>query len=276
MWLLAHFTEDNDRAELFEEQFQRVQSAYETLAPDPALAAQLDGYQRLVRLRALWRHGARLDESDSDFDVRDYRPQTHKLVQDAVSKVRLRDDLPVYRIDGEYVRRVGESSGSPEEKAAEVEAAIEFEIRDRGEHDPVARTLLERLERIRQRKQEADENMLSLLDEMLHIAGDYAREQEESTRLGLSGRAQAILAIARGCAPEGFSDERLVELTRAVDAVIERVANMPGALERDDVLRDIRRETILLLTSDDETRPVARTTFVDDVLAAAVARGGAT
>jgi hypothetical protein len=189
--------------------------------------------------------------------------------------IRLRDDLPVYRIDGEYVKRVDGSPGSPEEKAAEVEAAIEFEIRERGEHDPVSRSLSERLERLKERKLEADMDMLTLLDELLGLAGEYAHDQDESARLGLSERAQSILAIARGCAPEGFSDERLIELTRAVDDVIERLARTPEAFERDDVLRDIRRDTILLLAANTETQSVARTTFVDDVLAAAVARAGA-
>lgn len=48
------------------------------------------------------------------------------------------------------LRRAGqERAGSPEEKAAEVEAAVEFEASERGEDDPVAKSLLERLERLR-------------------------------------------------------------------------------------------------------------------------------
>ncbi|MGH3114746.1 MAG: type I restriction enzyme subunit R domain-containing protein, partial [Gaiellaceae bacterium] len=82
MWLLRRFIEDKEAAELFEERFQRVQSAFETLAPDPFLAPHLEEYRRLARLRALWRRGARLDQRDSDFDVREYRPQTYALVQD--------------------------------------------------------------------------------------------------------------------------------------------------------------------------------------------------
>jgi type I restriction enzyme R subunit len=37
MWLLARFMNDKEAAELFEERFKAVQSAYETLAPDPSL-----------------------------------------------------------------------------------------------------------------------------------------------------------------------------------------------------------------------------------------------
>ena len=73
-----------------------------------------------------------------------------------------------------------------------VEAAIEFEIRERGEGDPVARTLAERLERVRKRKQEADADMLSLLDEYLALAGSWAAEKEAHEALG-SVRAGAGL-----------------------------------------------------------------------------------
>lgn len=50
------------------------------------------------------------------------------------------DDLPVYRIDGEYVRRLDDAPGSREEKAAEIEAALEYEIKvGGGEKNPVKR-----------------------------------------------------------------------------------------------------------------------------------------
>ncbi len=90
IWLLRRFMRDNEAADLFEERFQRVQSAFETLAPDPFLAPHVDEYRRLVRTRSLWRRGARLDQQDSDFDVREYRPQTYALVHESVEVARLR------------------------------------------------------------------------------------------------------------------------------------------------------------------------------------------
>jgi type I restriction enzyme, R subunit len=70
---------------------------------------------------APWRHGARLDSGDGDFDVSEYRPRTYALVREAVAVERLRDDLPTYRIDGSDLKRLDEEPGSPDEKAAEVE-----------------------------------------------------------------------------------------------------------------------------------------------------------
>jgi hypothetical protein len=273
MWLLRRFTDDKDAADLFDQRFQAAQSTFEALAPDPGLLPYLDGYRRLVRIRAIWRRGARLDEHDGDFDVHEYRAQTWALVREAVGIERLRDDLPMYRIDGNYLRRIEEAPGSPEEKAAEIEAALEYEIKaGGGSKDPVTRSLAERLERIRQRKAEADIDMLALLEELVREVVSEKRVQES---LQLSERAQGFLALGRAHAP-GAAEETLVQLARDVEAVVERNATFAGWAERDDVLRDIRRETIKLLLRADATKHLVATAYVDEVLQTATARSGGT
>jgi type I restriction enzyme R subunit len=269
MWLLRRLMTDAEAAELFEERFQAAQSVFETLAPDPVLLPYLDDYRRLLRVRALWRRGARLDGADSDFDVHEYRPQTRALVHEAVAVERLRTDLPVYRIDGDYLSRLEEMPGSPEEKAAEVEAALEFEIRVRGgEADPVARSLAERLERIRQRKEDADAEMLSLLED---LAGEFAAEVAVNEALGLSERAQGFLALARA-QDDGLDEEDAVALARRLDEAVAAHATVPDWAERDDVRRDIRAEAIRALLADEKTRPLVTPTFLDELMTVATAR----
>jgi type I restriction enzyme, R subunit len=225
----------------------------------------------VVRIRAIWRRGARLDQRDSDFDVEEYRSQTWALVREAVSIERLRDDLPIYRIDGEYVKRLEDAPGSPEEKAAEIETALEYEIKvGGGEKNPVTRSLAERLERIRRRKAEADEDMLSLLEGLVQ---DVVTEFEARQALGLSERAQGFLALARTDAAT-LDEEKLIDLARGVDEIVEKNASFPEWAERDDVLRDIRKDTIKLLLSDEGTKPLVSTGFIDEVLQVATAREG--
>jgi hypothetical protein len=228
----------------------------------------------LVRLRALWRRGARLDQRDGDFDIREYRPHTHALVQDAVSVERLRCDLPVYRIDGQYLRRLQEAPGSPEEKAAEIEAAVEYEIRARGgDADPVARSLAERLERIRRQKEEADADMLSLLADLV---GDWAAEKEAHEALGLSERAQGFLSLTRAQAPAGLCEDALVALARRLDEAVAKHATVPDWAERDDVRRDIRGEAMRTLLADEQTRPLVTPAFLDELMTVATVRERAT
>lgn len=272
MWLVHRFNEDEDAASLFEERFRLAQSAYEALAPDPLLAGSIADFSRLVKMRALWRHGARLDNEDG-FDVDEYRAHTRALVQDAVSLERLRREAPVYRIDGNFVRNLEERGGTPEERIAAVESAIEFEVRERGESDPIARSLAERLERIRRRRQESTQNTLELLSSFLNLADDWAAERAGAAAHGLSERAQGFLSVARAAAGDGMSEPQLVDLAQRIDAIVDQNTSFSGWRDRDDVLRDIRRATIRLLLSASSTRTLVSTSFVDDVLAVAVAVG---
>jgi hypothetical protein len=136
----------------------------------------------------------------------------------------------------------------------------------------VTRSLAERLERIRQRKAEADIDMLALLEELVREVVSEKRVQES---LQLSERAQGFLALGRAHAP-GAAEETLVQLARDVEAVVERNATFAGWAERDDVLRDIRRETIKLLLRADATKHLVATAYVDEVLQTATARSGGT
>lgn len=271
MWLVHRFNEDKESADLFEERFKATQSAYETLAPDPGLAPYLSDYARLARLRALWRHGARLDEID-DFDFEEYRTHTRALVRDAVSLERLRRELPIYRLDGNFVQHLQASPGRPEEKATAVEMAVEYEIRQRGDSDPIARSLADRLERIRQRKRDSEIDTLARLDALSSLASDWVAETEGSDRHGLPPRAQGFLSLARAhAATENLEENLLRQLARRIDTIVEDNATFPQWTDRDDVLRDIRRAVIKLLVSDETTKPLARTGFVDEILTVATA-----
>src|SRR6266508_1214187 len=93
----------------------------------------------------------------------------------------------------------GVSTTALEEKAAEVEAAIEYEIRVRGgDADPIARSLAERLDRIRRQKEEADADMLSLLEELV---SEYASEKEAHEALGDPIALRASCHWQPHCAP---------------------------------------------------------------------------
>ncbi len=269
MWLLKRFSDNQEAADLFEARFQATESAFEALAPDPVLLPHLPDYRRLVRIRAIWRRGARLDQRDSDFDLDEYRPQTWALVRDAVAIERLRVDLPVYRIDGEYVRRLDDAPGSPEEKAAEIEAALEYEIKiGGGKKNPVARSLAERLERIRQQKVEADADMLTLLE---LLVGEVVSEKDAREALGLSERAQGFLSLARTHG-SGLDENMLVDLALRVDEIVNQNATFAEWADRDDVLRDIRKDTIKLLLANETTKALVSGGFIDEVLQVATTR----
>jgi molybdopterin/thiamine biosynthesis adenylyltransferase len=71
-------------------------------------------------------------------------------------------------------------------------------------------------------------------------------------------------------------EDKLVELARQVDTIVDKNASFPEWTERDDVPRDIRKETIKLLLADPQTKPLISTGFIDEVLQVATAREGST
>ena len=102
MWLLKRFMRGQGRRRARSRSASSaVQSAYETLAPDPALLPHLDDYRRLVRLRALWRRGARLDEARRRLR-RPRVPPADARARPGGGRRRAAasTSCPIYRIDG--------------------------------------------------------------------------------------------------------------------------------------------------------------------------------
>lgn len=266
-WLVQRFTDHPYLAARYEDAFRAAQRIYETLAPDPRLAPHLDDYRRLVRLHAVWKHGSREDT----FDIAPYRAKTHALVQDAIVTTTLHRDLPVFRIDGTYLQRLEEAGLAGEEKAAEIESAVVHEIKIRGEHDPLARSLSERLRILRQRRAAAEQLTLDLLREYEQLSADYAAEAAAAESSGFSERAHALAVLGRVHAPD-LEDHVLADVARRIDARLGEVADFHGWHQRPDVLRGVRKVMIGELAQDERTRPLTTTGYIDEAVNALVAR----
>jgi type I restriction enzyme R subunit len=267
IWLVQHFENDSDAATHFEEAFRSARGIYETLSPDPRLAPHLDDYRRLVRLRAVWKHGAR----ERSFDVGPHRDKTHQLVHDAISEATLQRDLPVFRIDGEYLHRLdADDELTGDEKATDIEAAAIDEIRIRGEHDPVARSLAERLRKLRERRAHANQMTLDLLDDYRQLVTDYVAETEGAQASGLSQRAHLLSVLAKTHAA-GVDESPLTDVAQRIDERLQDVADFHGWQDRPDVLQAMRRVMVSALAHDPATRALATSGYVDEAIAALVA-----
>ena len=268
IWLVQHLADDSSRALRFEAAVRAAQRAYETLAPDIRLAPHLEDYRRLIHLHAVWRHGSRMNR----FDVTPYRAKTHKLVHDAVTEVVLQRDLPVFAIDGSYLARLDEDGLSGEEKAAEIEAAVVSEIKERGDGDPLSLTLGERLEQLRDRRQRANQLTLDLLNEYEQLVRELVAEKAAADASGMTSRARAILALARRHAADIPAVE-LEDLCSRIDAALRTLeVDYDADWDRADMQRSARQRVIKALIGAPATRPLATTSFVDDALAAILAR----
>lgn len=267
VWLVERFASDTKLADNFEEAFRSARGIYETLAPDPRLAPHLDDYRRLVRLRAVWKHGARQDS----FDVTPHRSKTYALVHEAISAAALQRDLPVYRIDGDYLHRLDEMELSGEEKATEIEVAVIHEIKERGDHDPVARSLAERLRVLRERRAQANQTTLDLLHDYEQLAADYVAEIDAAKASGLSERAHLLTVLAHGHEAE-TADEVLHAVATRIDERLSELTDFAGWHERPDIVQAIRKAMIGELAREDGTRALTTSGYVEEAITALVAR----
>lgn len=267
VWLVGRFAVDAKLADDFEQAFASARGIYETLAPDPRLKHHLDDYRRLVRLRAVWKHGARAQS----FDVTPHRSKTYALVQEAITSASLQRDLPVYRVDGDYLRRLNEMDLTGEEKATEIEASTTYEIKERGEYDPVARSLAERLRALRERRLQANEMTLDLMHEYEQLAEDYIAEIEAAKVSGLSERAHLLTLLAHAHTSDG-DEEILRAVATKIDEQLVELTDFQGWQERADIVQAIRKAMISELAREDETRALTTSGYVDEAIAALVAR----
>ena len=132
---------------------REAQSIFEVLSPDPRLAGYLDRYGALLELWTTWARGTRRDRRGRN----ELHHKTRRLVQESIGLRRIRDDLPAATIDASFLSALEQSAEelTPEDRATEIEAAVVHEIKIRGEDDPLAKTLAERLAHLRE-KQERD------------------------------------------------------------------------------------------------------------------------
>jgi type I restriction enzyme, R subunit len=272
-WLLARLERDSELAQKFDERFKIARSIYESLAPDPGLAEHLAEYRRLVAIHTQWRIALHDDDA---FDPAEFRAKTAELVQAAVDVQALRAESKRFQIDGDLLALIREDELTPEEMAAQIEAALVHEIKVRGEHDPIARSLAERLRQLTDRKRTANRMTLELLEQYEQLALGYREERAQQASLGLSERAQGILALAKQRLP-GAGEELLVEKARRMEAHMSKFADFHGWQEREDVLAALRKAFIGELATDPRTLDLAIDgAFIDEVVEAVAAQAAHT
>ncbi len=266
LWLVRRFTNDPAATERFEALVREAQSIFEILSPDPRLAGNLGRYTELLELWTAWTRGTRRDRRDRDH----LRHKTRRLVQEAIGFKRIRDDLPAATIDARFLSALNDDGGgelSPEDRATDIEAAVEHEVKVRGEDDPHARTLAERLADLRAKQEREAQMTLASLAEWEGLIRDHVAEQERGQELGLSPAAGVALAVLRR-ADTSLGDDVLIETARAIGDAFDAVAGFRGWSDRADVIQGLRKASVRQFAERPETRPLAmRPDVIEELLA---------
>ncbi|WCB92453.1 hypothetical protein DSM104299_01149 [Baekduia alba] len=260
-------TDHTDKAEDFERLFREAQGIYETLTPDRRLAPHLGRYGELLEIWAAWRRGTRRDRRTGD----DLRHKTRQLVQAAVGMDRIGDDLPAFTIDADFLQALIEDKElTPEEKATDIEAAIVHEIKVRGQDDPLAKTLAERLAELRAKRLRAAQMTLDDLRGWEQLVADYKREQERGADLGLDEAGVLVHAVLLRSAPSA-DEQDTVDVAKAMSKHYDDASRIPDWKNRPDVAQRLRRAAVKELVVRDSTSQLPQNAELMDELMAALA-----
>jgi type I restriction enzyme, R subunit len=171
---------DPEAARNFEHDFKSLERLWEAVAPDPCLYELRWQYNWLCGIYIGHRRRTRGKKSTYG----ELAAKTRKLIEDNTTFVDLAEDLPVYKIDSNYMSQLDELP-SPADKAAALEAALTRELTE-DEAGFTYRQLGERLRRIKERKDANDTEAAARLRELEEIAEDTAKTKEEPEKLNLT------------------------------------------------------------------------------------------
>jgi type I restriction enzyme R subunit len=183
---------DFQRAEQFESQFKRTQVLWEALAPDECLYSHRREYAWLCGIYVAHRRRNRRRPSVRE----DLAVKTRQLIQEHTTFMEIAEDVPVYRIDENYLLKVQELP-TVYDRAAELEAALTRELaEDIGGF--LYKRLGERLQEAIARKEAGDEAALRLLEELTAMVEEINVSKGEPERLGLTAPGEyALFSVIR-------------------------------------------------------------------------------
>jgi hypothetical protein len=167
--------QDPDAARIFEGNFKSLQRLWEAVSPDPCLHPHRYVYNWLCGIYVAYRRRQR----GSRDTLGELSAKTQALIEANTAFMDLAEALPVFRIDQDYVTHLGQLP-TPADKAAALEALLTAEL---AEDDPnfTYRQLGERLQRIKERKDAADQAAEDRLRELQDIADELAANAQRGT-----------------------------------------------------------------------------------------------
>jgi type I restriction enzyme, R subunit len=203
---------DPEAAKIFEHNFKSLERLWEAVAPDACLYPHTTEYNWLCSIYVAWRRRQR-----GSRDVYgELAAKTRELIQKNTTFLNVAEELPVFKIDENYVAKLDDLP-SPSDKAAALEAALTVEL---SEDDPsfTYRLLGERLQRLKQRKDASDAATAKRLQELEEIAAEAATTKQEPQRLNLTKPGEYGLFTVLRANAKAKDEDYLAECARRMVA----------------------------------------------------------
>ncbi len=171
---------DSQVALEFETNFKHLEALWEALSPDESLYPYRHEYAWLCAMYIAHRRRNRRDAITHD----ELAQKTRELIHQFTELLVTAEDVPVYKVDVDYLVKV-QSLPTAADRAAELEAALTAELVD-GPDGFAYKQLGERLKQAVEAKQNDDEAALRFLREAEEIVYDVNAIKTEPQRLGLT------------------------------------------------------------------------------------------
>ena len=203
---------DNEkRQKEFKKGLQQLKRRYETIAPDPFLLQYDDDYSWLIEINEA--HNKLRHREDPDFS--EYQEKTKHLIREKLLVNALEKQIPLFEIDGEYLKKLNAHHFTKRQKVMEMTEAARHHISINVGTNPVYETLSHRLERILK-----IDDIPRLLEELKLLVGDIVKTEQRAKELNLSKEEYALLNVAKKYV-QNETDAVLIAFTKRVTDTIK-------------------------------------------------------
>ncbi|MEI6513567.1 MAG: HsdR family type I site-specific deoxyribonuclease [bacterium] len=209
---------DNDIRDLFAAEYSVLSRLWEALSPDPCLRLYETDYKWLTYVY----ESVKPPSGNGKLLWHVLGAKTIELVHENVQVETVRDDLETLIMDADVLEGILDSD-DPKTKSKEVEIKIITRLR-KHKDNPVFIALGERLEQLKQKHEQGLINSLSFLKELLLIAKEVVKAEQQVSPLDEQAKAKAALT-------ELFVEVKDVN----TPVVIERLVN-----DIDEIVRLVR------------------------------------
>ena len=266
---LRRLEDPPERQAEFEQRYRHTQALWEAIMPDPDLYAYRHDYAWLCDFyMAYLKRFKRQDTTD----LRAYGAKTRQLILEHTHILDVQRDLPVYRIDQNYLVLINDLPGDPDDKAADMEQAVTRELQVRQGTDPAYEKLSERLERILRAKRDGMLQGIQLMLELRALVQEIVDTGQAPERTGISPGEHAIMQQALGMVPQA-DPERCKSLAQDIAGFVQHRA-FSGWVASTNARQEVGQEIVRLLVSEYADLGLYPGPFRDEALRYAVRHYG--
>ncbi len=199
-----------------------METLWEALSPDECLYDHRHDYTWLTSIYiAHRRRNRRALVTHEELSVK-----TRELIQQHTEFMEIAEQVPVYKIDANYLTKVDQLPNAAD-RAAELEAALTRELIERNNGGIVHKLLGERLRDAIESKEKSDAAGLKLLTEFQAIVQELNNAQAEPARLGLTDPGEhELFTVVRQYAAV-TAEALCIRTTKAMMSRLRRGQHLP-------------------------------------------------